>query len=248
MNVNVSTPGGPCSCLPPLLSTHEGDRQCAVCGASNLTNLSASIIVTMFKCRTAAASIHVCQRCVCSAACWDAFMQRLSALETIYGGVEKVPSLLPTKAQVAHFVARTQLGLVFCAGCMRHELRDGPTFLCCGKCERAAYCTRECQVTHWRKEHRAFCKTRPAPKTISLEGAKPPCRCLDTPEELHEVSAQVFEHCSAPGCFNDLCPPFSLHMHVVQCTRPDYKKEEAHTLAIVYCGIACRRRAQNASL
>lgn len=248
MNVKLSNPGGPCECMPALLSTHEGDVKCAVCAGVEDSNnsKSQSIVTLIWKCRTSATTVHICQRCVC-AACISVFEQRLDdEVSKVYGGVEKLTCFPPSHAQMEQFAARTRLGLVFCAGCMRHELKDGPLFMCCGKCERAAYCTRECQRSHWRKEHRAECQHRPAPTqfTSDSSGVKSLCKCLKAPDELHEVSALARGHCSALGCFNNVCAPYHLHVHVVQCTRGDYKKEETHALAIIYCGVACRRRAQ----
>jgi len=49
-------------------------------------------------------------------------------------------------------------GAWFCAGCGRKEnLLQDECFPCCNRCKSVSYCSRECQVKHWRAQHKALC-------------------------------------------------------------------------------------------
>lgn len=43
---------------------------------------------------------------------------------------------------------------VFCSGCRK----GGARFQSCSKCDQARYCSKDCQVAHWRRQHRADCR------------------------------------------------------------------------------------------
>jgi hypothetical protein len=45
----------------------------------------------------------------------------------------------------------------FCAGCNMYE-PNPKTFLICGHCKVTSYCSKACQKTHWKKEHKKACK------------------------------------------------------------------------------------------
>jgi hypothetical protein len=53
------------------------------------------------------------------------------------------------------YAARCEL-----AGCEKadDELREGQRLMKCGKCKETFYCTKECQMAHW-KAHKKNCKT-----------------------------------------------------------------------------------------
>lgn len=44
-----------------------------------------------------------------------------------------------------------------CSGCHRRAAADDEGFKCCSKCKLAYYCSKDCQVSHW-KSHKANCK------------------------------------------------------------------------------------------
>ncbi|KAJ7475892.1 hypothetical protein FB451DRAFT_1397282 [Mycena latifolia] len=46
-----------------------------------------------------------------------------------------------------------------CSGCGRSPAEGANAFAKCGKCGTSHYCSRECQVAHW-KEHKPMCKQR----------------------------------------------------------------------------------------
>ena len=56
------------------------------------------------------------------------------------------------------------LGIVKChgAGCTRIEINAGD-FSLCGRCRVAVYCSRECQINHWRSGHKERCFPVTAP-------------------------------------------------------------------------------------
>lgn len=64
-------------------------------------------------------------------------------------------------------------GLLPCSapGCLKSE-DFSTTFLVCGKCKRAAYCSRECQAAHWKSGHKSECVKPPADPTAAASGRK----------------------------------------------------------------------------
>ena len=51
-----------------------------------------------------------------------------------------------------------QSAAVKCGGCGKEQAR-GASFAACGRCRSVRYCTKECQLRHW-KEHKAHCNKR----------------------------------------------------------------------------------------
>ena len=52
-----------------------------------------------------------------------------------------------------------------CNTCEMHQRQLGKPLLVCGKCKRAQYCSRECQVLHW-KAHKSACASLIASESI----------------------------------------------------------------------------------
>ena len=44
-----------------------------------------------------------------------------------------------------------------CSNCSKHEKRERKAFKCCGKCKKAFYCSKKCQISDW-KVHKHKCK------------------------------------------------------------------------------------------
>ncbi|KAJ7699386.1 hypothetical protein B0H17DRAFT_1049623 [Mycena rosella] len=55
-----------------------------------------------------------------------------------------------------------------CGRCAKGPPKGGPAFARCGKCGQTGYCSRECQVAHW-KEHKGICKQRAASMAVLAE-------------------------------------------------------------------------------
>jgi hypothetical protein len=54
-------------------------------------------------------------------------------------------------------VARTKALIEKCANCDVSRAERAPKFQVCSRCHGAAYCSRDCQSTHWKKAHKRVC-------------------------------------------------------------------------------------------
>jgi hypothetical protein len=61
-------------------------------------------------------------------------------------------------SRMFHDVADAVLGCAFC----HKEPEEGVRFEKCSKCQALCYCSKDCQINHWRAGHKVVCSPRPA--------------------------------------------------------------------------------------
>lgn len=61
-------------------------------------------------------------------------------------------------------IRHRQCGNMFCS---KAEEKEGE-FKKCGQCQRVAYCSKECQKTHWRSGHKAVCSKKDDEATAAV--------------------------------------------------------------------------------
>ena len=69
----------------------------------------------------------------------------------------RLPMVMTIASEMQEFeeqIKKTQL--LQCTGCLKQCRRT--TLMRCAKCLGVAYCSRECQVTHWKGDHKQHCQ------------------------------------------------------------------------------------------
>ena len=129
---------------------------------------------------------------------------------------------------------------ITCSGCHRFEI-TGRKFLVCAQCHKVAYCSRACQVSDWKKNHKAICCPRQETKNSTEEEAKQHehkfdlCECMNV-FERYAVEAANHGHCSRLGCKSPNKGPTWLSMQLVSC------QKGVHVCPLNYCCVQCDRR------
>jgi len=133
---------------------------------------------------------------------------------------------------------------VECAWCKKMWDPAEPRFKMCGACKLMAYCSKSCQVRHWREgpaPHRTQCnKATPLRIPESIKNAarhepEKPCECYDDWNWHHYLGLQLGV-CARLGCSNQVTIT-RFGMSFDQCT---VHRGKVHAMALLLCSVSCQ--------